>query len=139
MNSSLSALLGGALIGLSASIMLLINGKVTGVSGIISASTQPGSSRHYSENALFVAGLVLGGIILQYLFPANFDINVTRSPFVIVLSGLLVGFGTRLGSGCTSGHGICGISRLSLRSVVATCTFMAAGVLSVYFFSGAQS
>ena len=133
MDKFLLATIGGALIGLSASIMLLLNGRVTGVSGILSSLVDFKKTRDSLENIYFIIGLVIGGSIISNYLPQNFDIDVSKPLYVIAISGLLVGFGTRLGSGCTSGHGICGISRFSQRSIVATITFMITGAISVYF------
>ena len=132
MDKFLLATLGGALIGLSASIMLLVNGRVTGVSGILSSIIDFKKSKDSLEKIYFVIGLVIGGLIIRNFLPHSFDIKVTQPMYLIAVSGLLVGFGTRLGSGCTSGHGICGISRFSTRSIVATITFMLTGALSVF-------
>lgn len=124
------ALFGGALIGLSASLMLFCNGRVTGISGIVYGffRKKPGDTawRFY-----FVGGLVLGGIVLRLFRPESFGANDLPMNWTIVLAGLLVGFGTTLGGGCTSGHGVCGISRLSPRSIVATLLFIGSGVLAV--------
>jgi len=129
---------GGVLIGLAVTLMLLFNGRVTGVSGIISSSltkpTADGLWRLY-----FISGLILGGLLLHFLKPEFFVNNSERSSTAIAVAGLLVGYGTVMGSGCTSGHGVCGISRLSLRSIAATLTFMLFGFLTVQavrFFAG---
>ena len=125
------ALSGGLLIGLSVSLMLLWNGRVTGISGILYGLLTP-KKNDISWRLSFVLGLVTGGFFLSMTtivsavqFPK--DIHWT-----IPVAGLLVGFGTVLGSGCTSGHGVCGISRLSLRSILATVLFISAGILTVY-------
>ncbi|AKU92448.1 YeeE/YedE family protein [Vulgatibacter incomptus] len=123
------ALGGGVLIGVSASLLLLFNGRVAGISGILGGlvSRQPGKI----WRALFVAGLVVGGAVAYAAMPGRFDASAAPSLPLVAIAGALVGIGTRLGSGCTSGHGVCGISRLSPRSIVATLTFMATGALSV--------
>jgi uncharacterized protein len=126
----INALLGGAIIGLSVSIMLLWNGRVTGISGIIGGLLTPVKGE-ISWRFQFVAGLVLGGLVLRALNPQVFSGQLTTGLWTTVVAGLLVGFGTLLGSGCTSGHGVCGISRLSPRSIVATLAFIAAGVAMV--------
>ena len=125
-----SALLGGALIGASASMLLLLNGEVAGISGIVGRLVRPDEG-DASWRAAFVAGLVLGGVLLSVLHPASFGPSAATLPRTVV-AGLLVGFGTRLGNGCTSGHGVCGLARLSGRSVVATMTFMATGALATF-------
>jgi len=126
------ALLGGALIGLSASIMLLFHGRITGITGIVTGLIQAPSQREGPWRALFIGGLLLGGALLAWLAPATLASSLDLSAGTLVLAGLLVGFGGRWGSGCTSGHGVCGISRLSPRSIVATLTFMTTGMLTVY-------
>ncbi len=134
MNPSwISALWGGAIIGLSVSLMLLWNGRVTGISGIVSGSFKPAKG-DLTWRLYFVAGLFLGGITLAMLNPHLFDGNVSQSNLQTVIAGLLVGVGTTMGSGCTSGHGVCGISRMSPRSLVATVTFIIAGVAAVAAF-----
>lgn len=124
-----SALAGGALIGLSTVLLLALNGRIAGNSGILARcwpSPQEGSWRlHY------LGGLVLGGLLHQ-LLAAPAPLTFPPSWVTLGLAGVLVGFGTRMGSGCTSGHGICGLSRLSTRSLVATCVFMATGMLTVW-------
>jgi len=137
----LDALFGGALIGLAASILLLFNGKIAGVSGITGSILK---SLQFSENnwrILFILGLVLGGFFIEFFLPGA--ISKTKTPFwLLALSGFLVGFGSSLGNGCTSGHGVCGISRFSVRSIIATCTFMALGMLAVFIvrvFLGAMA
>jgi len=121
-----AALAGGALIGVSASMMLLLNGRVAGVSGIVGGCLTPMRSEG-AWRVTFVAGLVVGGLLLMLFAPQAISFALDRSIPALAVAGLLVGFGTRLGSGCTSGHGVCGLSRGSIRSLVATLTFMAAG------------
>jgi uncharacterized protein len=127
----LQGLVGGVLIGLAAALMLLGAGRIAGVSGILARGTGVASGDMAMTSAWgFVAGLPLGALAVRLTTdwePANF----AAWP-VLALAGLLVGFGTRMGSGCTSGHGVCGISRLSQRSIVATATFMAAGIATVF-------
>lgn len=121
-----SALLGGAIIGLAASLMLLLNGKVAGISGIAGKIVSwPISSD--ASRGLFILGLICGGGLLMLFAPHTMEAYSPRSTPTLIVAGLMVGVGTRIGSGCTSGHGVCGISRLSSRSIIATCTFMAAG------------
>jgi uncharacterized membrane protein YedE/YeeE len=126
-----SALIGGALIGLAASIFLLTHGRVAGISGLFGGMLRRGAEGRGTRFA-FVAGLVAGGLLLRLVYPAAFD-SAWMAPLPLALvAGLVVGFGTQLGSGCTSGHGVCGLSRLSIRSLVATCTFMMAGGVTVF-------
>ena len=124
-------LLGGLLIGLSAAIMLLGNGRVAGVSGLVARATGLADSTAPRSMAIaFIVGLPIGAALMSLVLGGV----VTRYPaaiWPIVVGGLLVGFGTRLGSGCTSGHGVCGLSRLSPRSIVATLIFMVSGMATV--------
>ena len=129
----INALIGGAIIGIAVSVMLLFNGRVTGISGIINGALTP-QKGDTLWRVLFIAGLVLGGFALRGLSPAVFDGDLPTSEWTTVVAGLLVGFGTIMGSGCTSGHGVCGISRMSIRSLVSTMTFIAAGVAAVALF-----
>jgi uncharacterized membrane protein YedE/YeeE len=127
----LSAALGGALIGLSAVIMLAGNGRIAGISGILGgAMNSRGAERTW--RLLFLGGLLAATLAYQAFSPAGIAIEVQTTPVMTVVAGLRVGFGTRLGSGCTSGHGICGIARFSKRSFAATATFMLFGFLSVF-------
>lgn len=125
-------LLGGILIGVSSSIILLFLGRITGISGILASSVFDFSKGIESWKIFFIAGLIAGGVVLKITSPEFFDYEIPGSSLLVVVAGLLVGFGTRLGSGCTSGHGVCGLPRLSLRSLVATLTFMGVGILTVY-------
>jgi uncharacterized membrane protein YedE/YeeE len=125
----LSATLGGVLIGLAAAMMLLFHGRITGVSGVLGGLLAP-KPGELGWQLTFTAGLLVGGLALGFALPDGFAVDVIRSPAAIVSAGVIVGFGTRLGSGCTSGHGVCGMSRLSRRSIVATLTFMGTGALT---------
>jgi hypothetical protein len=125
-----SSLLGGLVIGAAASLLLLANGRIAGISGIVGGLLRA-ERDETAWRALFVAGLLAGGLALQLVRPASIGPSVVGFPLLIV-AGLLVGFGTRLGSGCTSGHGVCGVGRLSPRSLVATATFMLAGAVTTY-------
>lgn len=127
------ALIGGALIGLAATLLFLFNGRVSGISGILNGAINP-SKNDYFWRWAFLAGLVGGGFILKSEMPEVFLGRLATHDYTLVIAGLLVGFGTLLGSGCTSGHGVCGISRLSKRSIVATITFIISGVVSILFF-----
>jgi hypothetical protein len=123
------SLLGGILIGLSASMLLLFNGRVAGISGIFGGLLIP-KPGDVAWRALFLAGVLAGSLVIALLYPTAFPREAARSLPVVAVAGLLVGFGTRLGNGCTSGHGVCGLSRLSARSTVATVVFMTTGVAS---------
>lgn len=129
----LFALLGGVLIGLSVTAMLWLNGRVTGISGIFNGllSYKKGDM---SWRAAFIGGLILGGFVVELLHPGAVSNVLDYGWGTAAVAGLFVGFGTVLGSGCTSGHGVCGMSRLSPRSTVATLTFMGLGVVTVYVF-----
>lgn len=124
-----SALLGGALIGLSASVLLLSLGRIAGISGILGGVLQA-PTRDAGWRWAFLGGLVAGGALLHLLWPAAWQSTIAPGPLALVLGGLVVGFGTRMGSGCTSGHGICGLTRFSPRSLVAVGTFMATGFVT---------
>lgn len=121
---------GGLLIGLAAAMFILFNGRILGISGIVGGLLSP-QKGDVSWRWLFVGGVLLAPVF--YGFFANLPVpQIDASTEVLVVAGLLVGVGTRIGSGCTSGHGVCGLSRLSPRSLVATLTFMAVGFLTVY-------
>ena len=127
----LSGALGGALIGLAAALLLALHGRIAGISGIVGGLLPPRAGDALWR-LLFVLGLMLGALLVRLYSGAPLAVPVESSTFTLVLGGLLVGFGTRLGSGCTSGHGICGLARLSPRSLVAVLTFMASAVLTVF-------
>jgi uncharacterized protein len=127
----ISALLGGALIGLAASLLLVTIGRIAGVSGILAGTIAPASDGRAWRLA-FAVGLVGGAALVRALSPQPVPITMVVGPAAIVLAGLAVGVGTRLGNGCTSGHGVCGMARLSTRSIVATLTFMLTGGLTVF-------
>lgn len=124
-------LLGGALIGLSASLLLLFNGRVAGISGIAGGLLAP-TRGDMGWRLAFLGGLGLGGLLLRALWPTALESPSAPGTATVVVAGLLVGFGTRLGNGCTSGHGVCGLARGATRSWVATLTFMATGALTVF-------
>ncbi|MBP2446952.1 YeeE/YedE family protein [Rhizobium leguminosarum] len=128
MTEYLPSLLGGMLIGLSASILLLLNGRIAGISGIVGRLAQ---GYHVATNALFVAGLMLGPLVYGLVAGRPPASTITASWPLLIGAGLLVGVGTRMGSGCTSGHGVLGLARLSPRSGVAVATFLAAGIATV--------
>lgn len=126
----LAATAGGVLIGAAAVILMAFNGRIAGISGIFSGlAFSDGSDRLWRW--MFVAGLVAGPVVYGIVSGQRPDFNITDNWIIIVLGGLFVGFGTRLGSGCTSGHGVCGLARFSVRSLVAVLTFIAAGMLTV--------
>jgi len=125
-----TALAGGALIGISAALFILINGRIAGITGIIGGLFRP-VIHDTGWRIAFTAGLIIAPVI-WLLFAALPEIKIDASYGLLAFAGLIVGFGARLGSGCTSGHGVCGISRLSPRSIIATLTFMSTGFLTVF-------
>ncbi|RLA63401.1 MAG: YeeE/YedE family protein [Epsilonproteobacteria bacterium] len=127
--SSMPPLAGGILIGLAASIMLFFNGRITGVSGLIGMSLTK-ITRANDWRYLFIAGLILGSVLLNFVNPTFYDYQLPFGFGKAIVAGLLVGFGTRLGRGCTSGHGVCGLPRLSKRSLVVTLTFMGVAIIT---------
>ncbi len=125
-----SALIGGALIGISALMLLALNGRVAGISGIAGQLLAPkGGGRGW--RLAFVLGLVAAALLYTLVAGAP-QVQIAADTVTLVIAGVLVGIGTQLGSGCTSGHGVCGLSRLSARSLVATISFMAAGIVTVF-------
>ena len=128
------ALIGGALIGFSASLLLVFKGKIAGISGIVSGILTQKNHEGLWKCA-FVVGLCIGGVILVQINPSAIQAPTGRTLPFIAIAGALVGFGTRLGNGCTSGHGVCGLSRLSKRSFYATCTFMCTGFITATVFA----
>ncbi|MBJ7435838.1 YeeE/YedE thiosulfate transporter family protein [Acinetobacter johnsonii] len=129
MHDFLIAFIGGLMLGLSVVGYLYVNGRIAGISGLIGQVLN--SKTMFKTPAIwFLSGLILTPFIYGLFVQPEIELNA--SPLMMIVAGLLVGFGTRLGSGCTSGHGICGISRLSKRSIIATMTFMFAGFVAVY-------
>lgn len=126
------AAMGGGLIGLAAALMILFNGRIAGVSGVLGGLVLDRKTSETPWRALFLGGLMLGALVVMLARPDLTEAGLETGWIGMVAAGLVVGFGTRMGSGCTSGHGVCGIGRLSRRSIVATCTFMAAGFVTVY-------
>ncbi|HEX9627649.1 MAG TPA: YeeE/YedE family protein [Acidiferrobacterales bacterium] len=126
-----AALAGGALIGLAALLLLLCNGRIAGISGILGGSLEP-KRGDLLWRVLFFFGLLTGGLVTLWWLPGALDIRVDVSTPAVILAGLLVGLGTRIGSGCTSGHGVCGVGRLAPRSIVESAVFVAAAMLTVY-------
>ena len=125
----ISALSGGLLIGLSVALFFILKGRMIGISGI--ASNFLISKDNRIENFLFLIGLILGPLIYNLISGKEINISISNSLFLSIIAGAMVGFGTRLSNGCTSGHGISGISRFSIRSIIATITFMLVGILTV--------
>ena len=125
-----TALAGGALIGLAASLLILLNGRIAGISGILGGLLRPGPGE-IAWRAAFLIGLVAAPWLYVLAAPLP-SVRIDVSEGMLIAAGLLVGLGTRYGAGCTSGHGVCGLSRLSVRSLAATTGFMAAGFATVY-------
>ena len=126
-----SAAIGGVIIGLAAALFLLVNGRVAGISGIVGGMLHPRAG-DFAWRLAFVAGLLLAPLAYATAAATNVSATIEAGYPVLILAGLLVGIGTRFASGCTSGHGVCGLSRLSPRSLVATLSFMAAGFVTVF-------
>jgi len=124
-----SALIGGLIIGLAVVLFFVLNGRSIGISGI--ASNFLTSKNNRMDNLLFLVGLIIGPIVYKLITQDEINISISNSLLLLAIAGLLVGVGTRIGGGCTSGHGISGIGRFSLRSIVATVTFMIVGILTV--------
>lgn len=129
MSSIILALIGGAILGIAVVGYLYVNGRIAGISGLLAQVLQPKSLLN-NPAFWFLSGLFIIPFIYQLFVEP--EIVIKSSPIGLMIAGILVGFGTRLGSGCTSGHGICGMSRLSVRSIVATVTFMLAGIVTVF-------
>lgn len=129
MSSILWALAGGGLLGLAVSWLLLANGRIAGISGIVGGLLATWNDES-AWRISFLLGLFAGGVALMMVMPEAIVPPAGRSLAVVAVAGVLVGYGTRLGSGCTSGHGVCGLTRLSPRSLVATVTFMATGFVT---------
>ncbi len=127
----LPALAGGLMIGTAAALMLLLKGRIAGISGIVFGLRQP-THGDSSWRALFVVGMMTAPILTIFYFGHLPEVTATVSDCALGLAGLLVGFGTRLGNGCTSGHGVCGLARRSTRSLIATLTFISTGALTVW-------
>jgi uncharacterized membrane protein YedE/YeeE len=122
---------GGLLIGLSAALYLLLDGRIAGISGL-TASALGWTDAGISPLGIGFIGGIVGGAAIAFTYIRHAELTIVSSPMLLIAGGLLVGFGTRLGSGCTSGHGVCGLARLSPRSLVATTTFMAVAAATVY-------
>ena len=128
----MESLLGGLIIGMAVAILYLMRGNYTGISGIYFNVISVNKSG-FLWRFLFITGLIIGPVILSFFSYTDLGFEMPNTnPIIVILGGLLVGYGTQLGSGCTSGHGVCGIGRLSIRSIVGTCVFVGAGVVTVF-------
>jgi uncharacterized membrane protein YedE/YeeE len=132
MEAMTPAIGGGLLIGAAAALLLLLTGRIAGVSGMVATATKMGAgSTPWPQATAFLVGLPIGAALIALLVRTP-EVVVTSSVPLLIAAGLLVGFGTRLGNGCTSGHGVCGLARLSPRSIAATATFMASAAATVF-------
>ncbi|HEY0326560.1 MAG TPA: YeeE/YedE thiosulfate transporter family protein [Allosphingosinicella sp.] len=132
MMTPLMAIGGGLLIGMAAAILLLLTGRIAGVSGMVATATRMGAGgTPWSQATAFLVGLPIGAVLIALLVRTP-EVIVTSSVPLLIVAGLLVGFGTRLGNGCTSGHGVCGMARLSPRSIAATAMFMTSAAATVF-------
>jgi uncharacterized protein len=130
----IASTLGGLMIGTSATLMLLFNGKIAGISGI-SKGLLSNTGHERQWRALFILGLILGGALMIFLTPESTAKVIQAPPLQMALGGLIVGFGTAMGNGCTSGHGVCGLGRRSVRSLSSVITFMAAGFITMFIMT----
>lgn len=126
----ISAFTGGVIIGLAVVVFFLLNGRLVGISGIASNALTETNKRF--DNFLFLIGLIIGPILYTLFTKQQINVTISNSYILLIVAGLLVGLGTRISGGCTSGHGISGIGRFSLRSIIATITFMIVGIITVY-------
>jgi len=126
----ISAFTGGVIIGLDVVVFFLLNGRLVGISGIASNALTETNKRF--DNFLFLIGLIIGPILYTLFTKQQINVTISNSYILLIVAGLLVGLGTRISGGCTSGHGISGIGRFSLRSITATITFMIVGIITVY-------
>ena len=126
-----SSLIGGLIIGFAVVLFFITTGRLAGISGIVSSTLEKNENKF--SNLLFIIGLVLGPLVFIFFSKNDVVFKMTSSIPLIIVGGLLVGLGTKIGRGCTSGHGICGISRFSMRSILATIIFMIFAMITVYF------
>ena len=131
----LNSLIGGILIGIAAIMIFLTNGRIMGISGIIGNLITSKESDQIYWRMTFILGVLIGPLLFIILFK-EIKSEMVANNSLLIISGFLVGLGTSLGNGCTSGHGICGLSRFSIRSIVATFVFVISGMITVYFISG---
>jgi uncharacterized membrane protein YedE/YeeE len=125
-----TALVGGTLIGLSATVLLLLNGRIAGISGMVNGAIT--FAREEAWRWIFIAGMLLGATLYEYAIAPEPTPRSTFAPVAMIIGGFLVGWGTRMGNGCTSGHGVCGLGRLSGRSLVAVITFLVVAMITVF-------
>lgn len=126
-----TGLIGGVIIGIAATLLLWFNGRIAGISGIFNGLVTNKKNHDSLWRLLFIVGMIAGGLAHQHLVDANYQ-PLNAPLWILILGGLLVGFGTSMGSGCASGHGVCGLGRLSKRSLVAVLTFLSIGILTTF-------
>lgn len=131
MHEYILALIGGAMIGFAAVLLMAAHGHVMGVSGIVNRLLPP-IAADWQWRVFFIAGVLLAPVIALTITGDFPDVSITKNPAVLLIAGLIVGVGTVIGNGCTSGHGVCGLSRLSIRSIAATCIFVLSAIVTVY-------
>ena len=131
----LNSLMGGILIGIAATIIFFVNGRIMGISGILGNLIATKVTDQKFWRIIFILGVLIGPLIFILLFK-EIKSEMVANTTLLIISGFLVGLGTSLGNGCTSGHGICGLSRFSIRSIIATLVFVISGMITVYFISG---
>ena len=131
----LNSLMGGILIGIAATIFFFVNGRIMGISGILGNLIATKETDQKFWRIIFILGVLIGPLIFILLFK-EIKSEMVANTTLLIISGFLVGLGTSLGNGCTSGHGICGLSRFSIRSIVATLVFVISGMITVYFIKG---
>ncbi|MBT8458585.1 MAG: YeeE/YedE family protein [Boseongicola sp.] len=132
--SYLYGLIGGLIIGLAGAVYLLGNGRIMGASGVIGGLVDGSGRSEWRDRALFITGLIAAPWLALTILGTEAETSISSNPWVLIVAGILVGFGARLANGCTSGHGVCGISRLSLRGIAATAFYLFAGGVSVLVF-----
>lgn len=133
--SWLLALAGGAMIGVASALLFLTHGRIAGISGVVGSLLPPATAPDRGWRIAFLGGLLSAGLVAAIVAPSAVGASARSLP-VVVVAGLIVGFGTRLGSGCTSGHGVCGMARLSTRSMIAVATFMGTGAITAWVAGG---
>ncbi|MTJ29172.1 YeeE/YedE family protein [Aphanizomenon sp. UHCC 0183] len=126
----INGLIGGILIGISATILLAFNGRIAGISGMVNGAIS--FNKNDAWRWLFLLGMLAGGAIYEFVLSPQPTPTSKFAPLTMIIGGLIVGFGTRMGSGCTSGHGVCGLGRLSMRSLIAVLTFLSSAFLTVF-------
>jgi len=131
MHEYIQALVGGTMIGFAAVLLMAAHGQIMGVSGIVSRLLPPTAADWYWR-ALFIAGVMIAPVVALFINGEFPEVSITKNPIVLLIAGLIVGAGTVIGNGCTSGHGVCGLPRLSIRSVTATCIYMLSAIVTVY-------